>query len=146
MFLIHNVLATLSLCINVTSTLSAVFKASVLQCKTFVFRGLSQCVFPAIYVLIGSYSPTIAIWHIEGWRNVKIPCKRMLKWCSFFAFFRIVLIFFVPLHMWKWRVKSEKWRITMRDVKSFHTNCHEWTINWPLGCCGGTKFVNLLIR
>ncbi len=149
MLLIRNVLAILSLCVKITSTFSAVFKAGVLRCKTFVFRWLSQCYHLAIYMLSGAYSSTIAISHIEGWWNVKIPCKRMLKWCSFFAFFGNVLIFFVPLHMWKWRVKSEKWRISMRNVGEiernerrigiitmrmkgvFYTNYHELTRNWP---------------
>jgi len=101
---------------DVTATFSAAFKAGSLRSKTFVFRGLSQYDSPAIYMLSGANSSTIAIWRIERWRIVKKPCKRMLKWCSFFAFFGNVLIFVVPLHMWKWRVKSEKWRITMRNV------------------------------
>jgi len=64
---------------DVTATFPAVFKAGVLQPKTFVFRRLSQCDYLAIYMLSGAYSSTIAIWRIEGWRNVKKPCKRMLK-------------------------------------------------------------------
>ena len=64
---------------DVTSTFSAVFKAGVLQPKTFVFRWLSQCDYLAIYMLSGAYSPTIAIWRIAGWRIVKIPRERMLK-------------------------------------------------------------------
>ena len=65
--------------------------------KTFVFRGLSQYDFPAIYMLSGAYSSTIAIWHIEGWRNVKKPCKRMLNRGRKIAFSRIALILLVPL-------------------------------------------------
>ena len=73
---------------DVISTFSVVFKAGVLRYKTFVFRWLSQCYYLAIYMLSGAYSSTIAISHIEGWLNVKKPCKRMLKWSSFFAIFR----------------------------------------------------------
>ena len=69
----------ISCCADVTSTYSAVFKAGVLRCKAFVFRRLSQCDYLAIYMLSGAYSSTIAIWRIEGWSNVKKPCKRMLK-------------------------------------------------------------------
>jgi len=72
---------------DVTTTFSAVFKASILPPKTFVFRRLSQCEHLAIYMLSGTYSSTIAIWRIEGWSNVKKPCKRMLKQGSYFAIF-----------------------------------------------------------
>ena len=64
---------------DVTTTFSAVFKAGILRCKTFVFRGLSQCDYLAIYMLSGAYSSTIAIWCIEGWQIVKNLRKRMLK-------------------------------------------------------------------
>jgi len=64
---------------DVTTTFSAVFKADVLQSKTFVFRRLSQYDFPAIYVLLGAYSSTFAIWRVEGWSNVKMTRKQMLK-------------------------------------------------------------------
>jgi len=39
-------------------------------------------------MLSGAYSSTIAIWRIEGWRNVKKPCERMLKWSSYFRDFQ----------------------------------------------------------
>ena len=51
---------------DVTTTFSVVFKAGSLPPKTFVFRGLSQYDFLAIYMLSGAYSSTIAIWRIEG--------------------------------------------------------------------------------
>ena len=84
---------------DVTATFSVAFKAGSLRCKTFVFRGLSQCDYLALYMLSGAYSSTIAIWCIARWRIVKNLRKRMLKQSRKIAIFRNVLIFVVPLHM-----------------------------------------------
>ena len=82
---------------DVTSTFSAVFKASVLRCKTFVFRWLSQRDHLAIYMLSGAYTPALARRHSERWRIVKTSRERMLKQGRKIAFSRIALILLVPL-------------------------------------------------
>ena len=110
---------------DVTATFSAVFEAGVLRCKTFVFRWLSQCDYPVIHMLSGPDWPASDAWHIEGWRIVKTPRERMLKWSRKIAIFRNERKLWVPLQREKWRMKSESFDWA-RAMPCLHELCRAW--------------------
>ena len=113
--------------ISVTATFSAVFKVDIFRTKIFAFRRLSKRDYPVIHVLSGPDWPASNAWHIEGWRIVKTPRERMLKWGRKIAIFRNERKLWVPLQT---EIEGLKGTEGTEIIIIKIINHAEWDRNW----------------